>query len=181
MTERPLDVLGLADGASADDIAAARRRLARLHHPDRGGSTETMARINDAHDAALAEMSVSAPTARTEQPAPAPRPPAARRVGPWVDRDESSFVVGALPVDAFELLLLAVAAVGEAVDDEPPYALLAHLYEPSECIVRFTLVPDAGSSTVGIAVAHLEGAHWPPPSAEAVRDVIVAEINELDG
>ncbi len=31
----PLDVLGLADGASQDEISAAYRRLARTHHPDK--------------------------------------------------------------------------------------------------------------------------------------------------
>ncbi len=31
----PLDVLGLADGASPDKISAAYRRLARAHHPDK--------------------------------------------------------------------------------------------------------------------------------------------------
>ena len=31
----PLDVLGLADGASQDEISAAYRRLALAHHPDK--------------------------------------------------------------------------------------------------------------------------------------------------
>ena len=31
----PLDVLGLADGASQDEISAAYRKLARAHHPDK--------------------------------------------------------------------------------------------------------------------------------------------------
>jgi DnaJ-domain-containing protein 1 len=31
----PLDVLGLADGASPDEIGAAYRQLARAHHPDK--------------------------------------------------------------------------------------------------------------------------------------------------
>jgi hypothetical protein len=32
-----LETLGLADGATADEVKAAFRRLALLHHPDRGG------------------------------------------------------------------------------------------------------------------------------------------------
>jgi hypothetical protein len=183
VTDDPFATLGLSSGASVAEIDEARRRLARTHHPDRGGSTEQMARINDAHDAALAARSTAAaeaPRPPDRAPMPAPRPAmAARRVGPWLDRDEASFVVDVLPVEAFHVLTLAVAACGELLDDEPPYALLAHLYDPAECIVRCTLVPDAGSSTVGIAVAHLEGAPFPPPSADEVRDVLVAEINAL--
>jgi hypothetical protein len=34
----------------AEQVAAWHRRLAWRHHPDRGGSTEVMQAINDAHD-----------------------------------------------------------------------------------------------------------------------------------
>jgi curved DNA-binding protein CbpA len=32
------------------DVARQYRRLARLHHPDRGGDPRTMARINDLYE-----------------------------------------------------------------------------------------------------------------------------------
>lgn len=46
-------VLGLTGEAGAEAIEDAHRRLAFLHHPDRGGSTELMARINRARDEGL--------------------------------------------------------------------------------------------------------------------------------
>lgn len=43
-------VLGIPANASKADITTAHRRLAMEHHPDRGGTTEQMARINQARD-----------------------------------------------------------------------------------------------------------------------------------
>ncbi len=46
-------VLGLAPGASAEDIRAAHRRLIRTAHPDAGGSDWLAVRINQARDVLL--------------------------------------------------------------------------------------------------------------------------------
>ena len=48
-----LAVLGLAEGASADEIRAAHRRLIQRMHPDVGGSADLAARINRAKDVLL--------------------------------------------------------------------------------------------------------------------------------
>jgi hypothetical protein len=43
----PFDV---GPGIEPADVARQYRRLARLHHPDRGGDPRTMARINDLYE-----------------------------------------------------------------------------------------------------------------------------------
>lgn len=42
-------LLGVHAGATQEQLDAARRRLARTAHPDKGGSHDDMARINLAH------------------------------------------------------------------------------------------------------------------------------------
>lgn len=51
--EQWFQVLGVPANASAAEISGAHRALAMKHHPDRGGSSEAMARINAARDAGL--------------------------------------------------------------------------------------------------------------------------------
>lgn len=48
--EEALAVLGLAQGATEDEIRAAHRRLIRRTHPDAGGTADLAARINRAKD-----------------------------------------------------------------------------------------------------------------------------------
>jgi len=56
-TRRPWhEVLALSRDAKPEDIQAAHRRLASANHPDKGGSTEKMAEINQARDDALREL-----------------------------------------------------------------------------------------------------------------------------
>ena len=169
--------LGVAPGASADEITAARRRLAKLAHPDVGGSVEAMQRVNDAADRALADVGAeTAPppwrptTARSPRPAP-PNPPGARG-------DHPSFTVEALPAETFEGLLLAGAALGDIIHDEAPYELEVALVDPVRGWCRLQLVPDAGASTVSIFVAAEPG--YPMPDLGHVRQLFVDELNQLD-
>jgi hypothetical protein len=53
--DRPHEVLGVDERATREQIEYAYKRLAAQHHPDKGGSTDQMARINAARDAMLAE------------------------------------------------------------------------------------------------------------------------------
>jgi hypothetical protein len=48
-----LQVLGLAEGATPEDIRGAHRRLMRAAHPDHGGSDWLAARLNEARDILL--------------------------------------------------------------------------------------------------------------------------------
>ena len=48
--DEALAVLGLAEGATSDEIRAAHRRLIQRMHPDVGGSADLAARINQAKD-----------------------------------------------------------------------------------------------------------------------------------
>jgi DnaJ homolog subfamily C member 19 len=51
--EEALAVLGLAPGASEEQIRAAHRRLMRMAHPDSGGSDWLASRVNQARDRLL--------------------------------------------------------------------------------------------------------------------------------
>jgi hypothetical protein len=176
-TPDPLDTLGLRADASVEQIHAARRRLAKQHHPDHGGDAEYMQIVNEAADAALAAID-------PDQPGPLPdsasRPTTSAPEGEpgVVARDVPSFTVEALPVEAFEAMLVVASWLGEVLDDDPPYRLDTYLSQPFDCWCRLDVVPDAGASTVSLSVAGLDGA--PTPDVLAVRDAWVANLNAVD-
>ena len=179
-------VLGLPPSASAVDVQAARRRLAKRAHPDAGGTAAEMQSINAAAAAALAELGAITP-ARWAPPSPsAGRTPRRPRHTPgrpptqgWPPAgvDHPSFVIEALPAEAFEWLLVAAAELGDVIDDDPPYRLELALRGDLRGWCELTLVPDAGASTVSLAVAGEPG--YAPPGVERVRDTWVAALNSL--
>lgn len=111
--------------------------------------------------------------------------PARRSERPSGDRDEvravhdhPSFTIEALPVDAFEGLLVVASWLGTVVLDDPPYVIEIALDDPLRGWCRLDIVPDAGSSTVSLAVAAEPG--HPRPGIDEVRDSLVRALNQLD-
>lgn len=150
-----LTLLGLAEGFDTVDLRRARRHALIAHHPDHGGSRESIDAVEQA--VALLIAGATKPDMRVRR-----------------GSDHPSFTVDALPVETFELLLLATGELGEVVDDDPPYRLEVLMTDPHETWVRFEVVPDAGSSTVSLAVEATN-----PIDIEKIRDVWVAAINAL--
>ncbi len=170
----PFAALGLDRDATAADVRAARRRLAKAHHPDQGGDAEQMQVINEAADAALA--ATDSPT--VVAPPPSTPPGSEAEPGRHITSDVPSFTVEALPVETFEALLVVTSWMGEVLDDDPPYRLDAYLSEPFDCWCRLDVVPDAGASTVSLTVAGLDDA--PAPDVIAVRDAWITNLNIVD-
>lgn len=166
----PFVALGLTPEASADDVRRARNDLAKRRHPDVGGTAAAMQEINVAAAEALevvaARTRPSVPSHGTSR-----KDPADGRRG---TRDHPSFTIEALPVEAFEALLLAAGVLGQVGDDEPPYRLDVLLDEPLGAWCRVELVPDGGGSTVSLTVSGHRA------SVLDVRDAFVAELNQLD-
>jgi hypothetical protein len=87
MSADPFAVLGVTPGASADEVAAAYRRLAKRWHPDRNGGRQDagrMAEINAAYDLLRSERWLER-RGRAEPVAPSPPTRrAAARAGTWL-------------------------------------------------------------------------------------------------
>jgi len=179
-----LALLGVDANADADVVRAARRRLAKGLHPDvRGGDPEAMRRLNEATATVLehlarppeAQPRAEGPTTRASSPGTRSR--SSRAGGPTrTAHDVASFVIEALPVEAFEALLVVTSWLGEVVTDEPPYQLDVVLLDPLRCWCRLDLVPDAGASTVSLTIAALPDEAL--PDLDDVRDLWVAALNQ---
>jgi hypothetical protein len=185
VVQDPFAVLGLTPAASLDEVRAARRRLAKDLHPDVGGDSQRMQEVNRAFDLAV-KVVLGRPATTTAPPgAPTAPPPEApgsrtsrrRRVGRRFEHDTPSFTVDVLPAEAFEALVVVAAWIGQVLDDDPPYQLDVHLYEPWDCWCRLELAPEAGGSQVSVTVGGYDGRE--PPPVEAVRDLWVAGCNDL--
>jgi len=168
----PLDELGLPAGATAEEIKRAQRQLAKRHHPDVGGDAAAMQAVNAAAAEAITDLGVD------EVPGTPPCGEAPEAPDQAVVADVLSFVVEALPAEAFEALLVVTASIGEIVDEDPPYLLEVRLVAPTPCWCRLDLVPDAGSSTVSLALS--ADGDEALPSIDAVRDRWIDELNRLD-
>jgi hypothetical protein len=183
----PWAVLGLSSTATLDEVRAARRRLAKERHPDRGGDPAAMRELNAAFDHAVRRiLHPPAPAGATGDASAPVEAPAARVTPPHrgrnrprfpVEHDTPSFTIDVLPAEAFEALFVVAAWIGEVLVDDPPYLLDVHLHDPSPCWCRLELLPEAGGTTVNLTVASV-GSDL-APTVEDVRDVWVDQLNQL--
>ena len=86
--------------------------------------------------------------------------------------DHPSFTINALPVVAYEVLLLAARVLGDISSDEPPYLLEVQLEDPPMTWCRLEIVPDAGSSTISFVIDK-------EIDSQLIRDLWVTTINEI--
>ena len=146
------DILEVRSDASADEVRAAYRRAARVHHPDAKGDEQRMAAINAAwhvlgHPQRRAEYdrTLRSPASARVPPKPPPTPPPPPREPkfnplaryqtpprfPW----RPMLVIGAIAA----VLVLVVSAIGTDPADPPE---VDHILRPNEC-VRFEPNGDA--------------------------------------
>ena len=170
-------LLGVTRSSTVSEIVAARRVLAREFHPDRGGDPQHMALINLAFDAIIAslgeesdEQTTSTTTTQGSQVDIATSDSVSKFSRFSVDRP--SFTINALPVVAYEVLLLAARVLGDISSDEPPYLLEVQLEDPPMTWCRLEIVPDAGSSTISFVIDK-------EIDAQLIRDLWVTTINEI--
>jgi hypothetical protein len=175
-------ILGLDSRATHEQIREARRALSLVHHPDRGGDPEMMALINRAADELLADSSHRNSTTMNTSTTTFSKQVSDSEAGPGSERvvvvDRPSFTIDVLPVVAHEVLTLAVASIGEIMDDDPPYVLEFVVIDASRndhrIWCRADIVPDAGASTVSLSAESrfTNDLEW-------LRDLLVREINAL--
>jgi hypothetical protein len=179
----PFAVLGISSSATLAEVRAARRRLALELHPDRGGDEVRMREVNRAFDLAVKSvLGRATPLATAPPPAPSPpprpSPPPPQPMRHYVERDEPSFTIDVLPVEAFEALSVVASRLGEVLMEDPPY-LLDVLVASPPCWCRLELLPEAGGTTVMLMVGGVQGAPHAP--VEEIRDRWVDALNTLAG
>jgi len=190
----PWVVLGLDPaGATVDDVRDARRRLAKVIHPDvvlgGGGGTSAVAEasarlaaVNQAVELALADLATRdvsrAPSAGGSMP-----PPSAGDAAVWAggeDAVDATFSIPHLPVDAFELLLLAFSSIGDPKVIDEPYLLEGQIDDPFMGVARVELAPEAGGSLVSVTTWSSPRVATPAPTPAQVAGRLLWEVRALD-
>jgi hypothetical protein len=192
-------VLGLdAAAATAEGVRDARRRLAKVLHPDLvaggGGGRQAVAEasarlavVNTAVEMAMADLATRGPGHGTRRPAPAEvrtPVPSAADAAVWAageDPDDATFSVAHLPVDAFELLLLAFSAIGDPKVIDEPYLLEGQVDDPFLGLARVELAPEAGGSLVTVTTWAFPRAAAPSPTPAQVAGRLLWEVRALEG
>ncbi|CAB4669559.1 unannotated protein [freshwater metagenome] len=181
----PYEILGITRNTSPHEIRSAWRELAKKCHPDVGGKTSDMVRLNEALRMALT-LSVNDETqlpqdvaenftAQTRQT----HEDRSRRVR----QDISSFTFNVLPVESFELLEIVANEAGIVIESDCPYLIEfslesfgSHTTASEWC--RCELVPEAGGTMVHLTVGGPSPSRV--PDVEFVRDELIRCINEIE-
>lgn len=128
-----------------------------------------MRRLNDALELLLSGVPepVRQPVSRTRR----------------ADREESSFTIDVLPVEAFVALEIVACEMGSIITADPPYHIEFTLHssmvdEGGQAWCRCDMVPEAGATTVHLTVGS-DGMSV-VPSMERVRDLLVGAVNAID-
>ncbi len=186
-------MLGLdPGGATVEGVRDAKRRLAKLHHPDvvTGGgggpgavaeASARLARVNRAAELALADLSTRATPGLAAGHVPMPAPSAADAAGWEAGEDalDATFTIDALPVDAFELVLLAFSSIGDPKVVDEPYLLEGQVDDPFLGVARVELAPEAGGSSVTVTTWPNPRARTPVPTAAQVAGRLLWEVRNL--
>jgi hypothetical protein len=182
----PFAILGLPRTASAAEVRAARRQWSKRLHPDalvsagdneRRAAAAKLAEVNRAVDLALATLKTPTPDVHHTPAAPTPPPTQAdSRVD---DGTAASFGIDASLVEAFELLLLGMSAIGDPKVVDEPYMLEGMVDDPALCLCRIHLAPKAEATIVTVVVHPMARSRVPTPSALEVAGRLVAEIQAL--
>lgn len=177
-SEEAFTLLGLDVGAPTDVIRRAWRAKSTQHHPDAGGSNESMVRLNLALETALLwEPSVSSnvPSENIDFEL--------KHVASRLRREVSSFTVNVLPVECWLALEVVAAMCGPMIQDDPPYLLEFMLHDSSlpssgNAWCRCECVPEAGATTVHLTVGSTLDSEI--PNIDEVRDFLVDQLNQID-
>jgi hypothetical protein len=181
----PWTELGLdADRATLEEVRAVRRRLAKRYHPDllvtataseKAVAAERLARVNVAVEICIAHIHDRDKATVEHRPMPAPGPVAAEYA---YEEPDASFGIDLLPIDAFELVLLAFSAIGDPKVVDEPYLLEGQVDSPYLGHARVTLAPVAGGSQVTVVTVPAR-AGFAPPAPGQVASLLLYEVKAL--
>jgi len=162
-------VLGVEPDATWTEVTLARRRLAKELHPDlhqgpaRAEAEQRMTTVNRAFDDLRAARDRTPASAETTSP----------------DEAYAAFSVDALPVVAFEAVLMAAVELGDVVHMDEPYVMGVLVDHPGPCQCLIELAPEAGGTVVTFDVAPRTYGECPPGTA--VRDAFADEVQRQAG
>jgi hypothetical protein len=149
--------------------------------------------VNRAVELAMADLASRGPHHQAarghdrEGPAPTDVPmpaPSAADAAVWAageDPEDATFSVAHLPVDAFELLLLAFSSIGDPKVVDEPYLLEGQIDDPFLGIARVELAPEAGGSLVTVTTWPYPRATTAAPTPGQVAGRLLWEVRALDG